>query len=366
MNNKIKIAIAGIGNCASSLLQGIYHYRNIDSNKPVPGILHTKLGIYEIKDIEIVAAFDIDSRKVGKDVSEAIYANPNNTIKIEKQIPLTNVIVQRGPTFDGFPKHMLDYPENERFVESKEEPVNVAEVLKNSKPDILICYLPVGSQKAVEYYANACIEAKVAFVNAMPVFICSDKKWSKKFYNAGIICAGDDIKAQIGATITHRILAHLFESRGVKLLRTYQLNFGGNTDFLNMIERERLGSKKISKTEAVQSQLKKPLSSNNIHIGPSDYVPWQKDQKICYIRMEGEKFGEAPVIIELRLSVEDSPNSAGVMVDLIRAVKIAIDRKLKGPVNEICSFAFKHPPIQLTDEEAIRNLEIFIQEKNEN
>ncbi|MEM0465575.1 MAG: inositol-3-phosphate synthase [Candidatus Pacearchaeota archaeon] len=363
---KIKIALAGIGNCASSLIQGLHLYKNINPNEIIPGILHTKIGEYEIKDIEVVAAFDIDKRKVGFDLSEAIYAKPNNTLNLVHKIPKTNVIVNRGPTLDGFSKHMLEYPENERFVESDEKPVNVKEVLRKIKPDMLICYLPVGSQKAVEYYANACLESNTAFINAMPVFICSDSNWAEKFEKKGLICAGDDIKAQIGATILHRVLVHLFESRGVKILRTYQLNFGGNTDFLNMLAKERLGLKKISKTESVQSQLKQRLEKNNIHIGPSDYIPWQKDNKICYIRIEGENFGNAPVTLELKLSVEDSPNSAGVMIDVIRAVKIAMDSGLKGPLYDICSFAFKHPPIQKTDEKSKEDFENFIKKYGKN
>jgi myo-inositol-1-phosphate synthase len=357
---KIKIAIAGIGNCASSLIQGIYYYKN---KKNIPGILHDKIGNYKIGDMEIVSAFDIDERKIGRDLSEAIFQKPNNTKIFFNEIPKLRVKVLRGPTLDGLPNHMREFPEEIRFKESKQKPVNVVEILKKTKPDVLINYLPVGSEEATKYYANACLEAGVSFINAIPVFICSKEEYSKKFKEKGLVCLGDDVKAQIGATITHRVLTNLFEKRGVKLKRTYQLNFGGNTDFLNMLERNRLESKKISKTESVQSQLKNHLDKENIHIGPSDFIPWLKDNKICQIRMEGEQFGGTPVEIDLKLSVEDSPNSAGVMIDAIRCAKLALDRGLSGYLEEISAFAFKHPRKQFTDDETFQKMENFIKGK---
>jgi len=360
--DKVKIAIVGMGNCASSLIQGIYFYKSM---KKIPGLLHDEIGKYKIRDIEIVAAFDIDERKVGKDVSEAIFQKPNNTKVFFNKISKIGVKVLRGPTLDGLPKHMKDFPDEIRFKESKQKSVNVVEILRKTKPDLLINYLPVGSKKATEYYVNACLEAGVSFINAIPVFICSREEYSKKFKEKKLVCLGDDIKAQIGATVTHRVLTNLFEKRGVKLKRTYQLNFGGNTDFLNMLERNILGSKKISKTESVQSQLKHPLDKENIHVGPSDFIPWLKDNKICQIRMEGEQFGGTPVKIDLKLSVEDSPNSAGVMVDAIRCAKLALDRGLSGYLEEISAFAFKHPRKQYTDDEAFRMIEEFIKNRME-
>jgi len=359
---KIKIAIAGIGNCASSLIQGISYFKD---NGRINGLLHEKIGNYLPSDIEVVAAFDIDKRKVGKDLSEAIFTEPNNTLVFQKIIPKSGVIVKRGPTLDGFAEHMNNYPKNQRFIESKENPVNVVEVLKKTRPDFFINYLPVGSQKATEFYVNSCIKAGVSFINAMPVFICSEDKYIKRFEENNLICIGDDIKAQIGATIIHRVLTNLFKERGIKLNKTYQINFGGNTDFLNMLDRDRLGSKKISKTEAVQSQLNKKLESENIHIGPSDFIPWLKDNKICQIRMEGENFGGAPVKIDLKLSVEDSPNSAGIMIDAIRVSKLALDKGMKGYLNEISAFSFKHPRNQYSDAVAFEKLKEFIS-KNEN
>lgn len=362
----IKIAIVGIGNCASSLIQGIYNYKNVNEDKCI-GLLNYKIGEYKPDDVSVVAAFDIDERKVGKDISEAIFEKPNNTKTFCKNVPPIGTKVIRGPTFDGFPKHMDNYDENIRFKESSEKPVDVVKILKETKPDILINYLPVGSQKATEYYVNCCLEAGVSLINAIPVFICSEDKFIKKFEEKGLVCVGDDIKAQLGATIVHRYLTNLFEKRGVKLNRTYQLNTGGNTDFLNMLERKRLDSKKISKTSAVQSQLKKPLNEMNIHIGPSDFVPWQKDNKICFIRMEGELFGGVPMNIDLRLSVEDSPNSAGVMIDAIRCTKLALDKNLKGYLKEISAFGFKHPKIQYTDDNAFQLVREFIyQMSNDN
>jgi myo-inositol-1-phosphate synthase len=356
-NDKIRIAITGIGNCASSLVQGINFYRD---GKSVPGLLHNSIGGYKTSDMEIVAAFDIDERKVGKDISEAIFAKPNNTKIFQKEVPNYGVRVMRGPTLDGYPKHFDQYDKNIRPILSTEKAVNVGEVLKQVKPDILINYLPVGSQKATEYYAKACLDADVSFINAIPVFICSDKQWSGRFAEKKLVCVGDDIKSQIGATIVHRVLTNIFKGRGVKLTRTYQLNIGGNTDFLNMIEESRLLNKRISKTGAIQSQLEKPLQKENIHIGPSDFVEWLKDNKICYITMEGRGFGDIPIMLDLKLSVEDSPNSAGVMIDVIRVCKLALDRGRKGYLGEVSSFAFKHPQSQLKDDEAAKALEDFI------
>ncbi|HQF82767.1 MAG TPA: inositol-3-phosphate synthase [Candidatus Pacearchaeota archaeon] len=357
MAKKIKIAIVGIGNCASSLIQGIYYSKNKNN---LPGVLYDDIGDYKIKDIEVVAAFDIDERKVGKDVSQAIFQKPNNTRVFFDKIPLSGVKVLRGPTLDGNPKIMDNFPEEIRFKESKIKPVNVTEVLIKTKPDLLINYLPVGSEKATKYYVNSCLKAGVSFINAIPVFICSNKKYSKMFEDRGLVCLGDDIKAQVGATIVHRVLTNLFKERGVELKRTYQINFGGNTDFLNMLERGRLKSKKTSKTEAVRSQLENPLREEDIHIGPSDFIPWLKDNKVCHIRMEGEQFGGTPIKLDLKLSVEDSPNSAGVMVDTIRCAKLALDRKLKGYLDEVSSFAFKHPINQYTDDMAYKLVKEFI------
>ena len=363
---KIKIAIAGIGNCASSLIQGLYYYKDIkNDDELVPGLMHNIVGDYKISDIEIVAAFDIDERKVGKDVSEAMFAKPNCTTIFCKNIPKMGVKVQMGPVLDGVADHMQEYPEDQRFVPSKAKPVDVAAELKKSGAQILVSYMPVGSQKATEYYATSALKAGIGFVNAMPVFIVSDSEWSKKFEKAGLPCIGDDIKSQVGATITHRVLTHLFKQRGVTVDKSYQLNFGGNTDFLNMLERKRLKSKKLSKTEAVEAELGKRLSYDNLHIGPSDYIPFLKDNKICFIRMEGRKFGDVPLTLELRLSVEDSPNSAGVIIDAVRILKIALDRKIAGPILSASAYFMKHPPQQFTDEKAREMLEEFIAGKRE-
>ena len=361
MGKPIKIAISGIGNCCSSLIQGLYYYKDVKSNDElVPGLMHNVLGGYALSDIKVVAAFDIDARKVGKDLSEAIFAKPNNTLVFQKDVPRMNVPVQMGPVLDGVASHMAEYPEDEAFRISKMKPVDVAKVLKDTGAEILVNYLPVGSQKAVEYYAQSALDAGCAMVNMMPVFIASDDVWAKKFEQKGLPVVGDDIKAQVGATITHRVLAKLWADRGVKLDRTYQLNTGGNTDFLNMLERARLKSKKISKTEAVQSQLPTPMDRKNIHIGPSDYVPWQKDMKVCFIRMEGRKFGNAPVHLELRLDVEDSPNSAGVGIDAIRCAKLGLDRKIAGRLISISSWSMKHPPQQFPDSVCRQMVEEFI------
>lgn len=358
---KIKVAIAGVGNCASSLIQGIHFYKDIGDATSVPGLLHNSIGNYKPADVQIVAAFDIDERKVGKDVSEAIFAKPNNTKIFQKNIPNCGVKVSRGPTLDGYPEHFNRYDKNIRPVESKEKEVDVTKTLRKARPDILINYLPVGSEKATEYYARACLDAGVSFINAIPVFLCSTEQLSSRFADKGLVCAGDDIKSQLGATIVHRVLANVFEKRGINLIRTYQLNIGGNTDFLNMIEESRLLNKRISKTEAVQSQLASSLEKRNIHIGPSDFVEWLRDNKICYITMEGRGFGDIPLTLDLKLSVEDSPNSAGVMIDVLRVCKLALDKGLKGYLNEISAFAFKHPLHQCSDDEAMRTLENFIQ-----
>lgn len=363
---EIRVAIAGVGNCASSLIQGIYYYRNVTSNDElVPGLMHNVLGEYKISDIKVVTAFDIDKRKVGKDLSEAIFAPPNCTKIFCKEIPKMGVKVKMGSVLDGVAPHMKEYPEDKTFVVTKEKPVDVVKELKKSGAEILINYLPVGSQKAVEYYVNCALKAGVGFINCMPVFIASNKSWEEKFKKKNLPIIGDDIKSQVGATIVHRTLTHLFTQRGVVIKRSYQLNFGGNTDFLNMLERSRLKSKKISKTEAVQSQLVKRLSYDNLHIGPSDWVPWLNDNKICYIRIEGRKFGNVPVELELKLSVEDSPNSAGCVIDAIRLMKLALDRKIGGPLISTSAYLMKHPPQQFTDEKAREMVEEFIRGERE-
>ncbi|MEM3400002.1 MAG: inositol-3-phosphate synthase [Candidatus Micrarchaeia archaeon] len=358
---KIKIAIAGIGNCASSLIQGINYYRKIDGNSPpTPGIMHNVLGGYRIGDIEVVAAFDIDKRKVGKDVADAIFTPPNCTVKFS-DVEKTGVVVMKGPVLDG----VAETTKDEFKVDSSQSPCNVGEVLKKAGAEILINYLPVGSEKATRYYAEECIKAGCAFINAMPVFIVSDSGWAKKFEENGLPAIGDDVKSQVGATILHRTLAKLFVDRGVMLERTYQLNVGGNTDFLNMMERGRLVSKKISKTEAVQSQLPTRLVDSSIHIGPSDYVKWLGDKKIAFIRLEGRKFGNVPITVEVRLEVEDSPNSAGIMVDAIRCCKIALDRNIGGSLISASAYFMKHPPQQHSDDIARIMVEEFISGKRE-
>jgi myo-inositol-1-phosphate synthase len=363
---KIKLAIAGIGNCCSSLIQGLSYYKNVkNDDELVPGLMHNVVGDYRISDIVPVAAFDIDKRKVGKDLSEAIFALPNCTKIFQRDLPKSGVKVQMGSLLDGVADHMKDYPENQTFSPAAQKPADVAGELKKAGADVLINYMPVGSQKATEFYAKAALEAGCAFINCMPVFIVSSKDWGEKFAKKNLPCIGDDIKSQVGATIVHRTLTHLFAKRGVIIDRSYQLNFGGNTDFLNMLSRERLKSKKISKTESVESQLAKRLSYDNLHIGPSDWVPFLKDNKICFIRMEGRKFGNIPVEIELRLSVEDSPNSAGVVIDAIRMVKLALDRKIGGPLLSPSSYFMKHPPQQFTDEKACEMVEEFIEGKRE-
>lgn len=366
MAKKIRLALAGVGNCASSLIQGLFYYKSINSNDElVPGLMHNVLGGYNISDIEPVVAFDIDKRKVGKDLSTAIFSKPNCTKIFQKDVPKSGVIVMKGPVLDGVAGHMADYPDDRAFRVSDEKPVDVVKILKETKTDVLVSYMPVGSEDAAKYYAKCALEAGVAFVNCMPVFIASNDDWALKFKKAGIPIIGDDIKSQVGATITHRVLTKLFSDRGVKLDRTYQLNTGGNTDFLNMLERQRCASKKISKTEAVQSQLPAKMSTENIHIGPSDYVPWQFDNKVCFIRMEGRKFGDIPIKLEMRLSVEDSPNSAGIVIDAIRIAKLGLDRKVGGPLLSSSAYFMKHPPQQFPDNVARHMVEEFIKGERE-
>lgn len=359
----IRIAIAGIGNCASSLVQGIAHYRAMrGTDQQDVGLMHPVLGGLRVEDIEVVAAFDIDSRKIGRPLEEALFAPPNNTKIFCRNLPPSGVTVQMGEIHDGVAAHMANYPPHQRFEPATAKPVNVAQVLRESGAEILVSYMPVGSQQATEYYAQACLDAGVAFVNCVPCFVVSDPKWAAKFKARGIPCVGDDIKAQVGATITHRTLARLFADRGAKIESTYQLNTGGNTDFLNMLNRERLSSKKISKTEAVQSQLDSPLPADQIHIGPSDFVPFLKDNKVCFIRVEAQGFGGVPLNLELRLSVEDSPNSAAVVVDAIRACKLAKDSGHAGPLEVASAWCMKHPPKQMPDRDAKLALEEFVSE----
>lgn len=364
---KIRLAIAGLGNCASSLIQGIEYYRAASQSVKEKhiGLMHYDLAGYLPESIEVVAAFDIDKRKVGQPVEKAIYAKPNCTKQIVPEVSKTGVTVMMGNVLDGVSDHMANYDEARAFRVANEKPVDVVQVLKDTKADVLVSYLPVGSEQAVKFYAQACLDAKVAFVNCIPVFVASNPEWSKKFKDAGLPCVGDDIKSQVGATIVHRVLTKLFSDRGVNLDCTYQLNTGGNTDFLNMLNQERLKSKKISKTAAVQSQLPVPLHPDNIHIGPSDYVPFLNDNKVCFLRMEGSGFGGIPLHLEMRLSVEDSPNSAGVAIDAIRCAKLALDRKISGPLTSISSYTMKHPPIQFSDAAAHQNVEDFIAGKLE-
>jgi myo-inositol-1-phosphate synthase len=351
---KVRIAIVGVGNCASSLVQGLEYYKEASPEDRVPGLMHVELGGYHVRDVEVVAAFDVDAAKVGKDVAEAIFTAPNNTITFS-DVPPTGVTVQKGRTLDGLGTYYRQV-----VTESDAPEVDVVQVLKDNRADVLVCYLPVGSEQAARHYAQCALDAGVAFVNALPVFIASDLAWAKKFRDAGVPIVGDDIKSQVGATITHRVLAKLFEDRGVELDRTYQLNFGGNMDFMNMLERERLVSKKISKTQSVQSQLEEPLAKDNIHIGPSDHVPWLEDRKWAMIRLEGRNFGDIPLTIEMKLEVWDSPNSAGVIIDAVRCAKLALDRGIGGPLIGPSSYFMKSPPVQFTDEEAHQMVEAFI------
>ncbi|ORV91945.1 inositol-3-phosphate synthase [Mycobacterium interjectum] len=350
----VRVAIVGVGNCASSLVQGVQYYLDADENSAVPGLMHVKFGQYHVRDVKFVAAFDVDAKKVGFDLSEAIFASENNTIKIA-DVPPTNVTVQRGPTLDGIGKYYADTIEL-----SDAEPVDVVKVLRENDVDVLVSYLPVGSEEADKFYAQCAIDAGVAFVNALPVFIASDPVWAKKFADAGVPIVGDDIKSQVGATITHRVMAKLFEDRGVQLDRTMQLNVGGNMDFLNMLERERLESKKISKTQAVTSNLQREFKTKDVHIGPSDHVGWLDDRKWAYVRLEGRAFGDVPLNLEYKLEVWDSPNSAGVIIDAVRAAKIAKDRGIGGPVVPASAYLMKSPPQQLPDDVARTQLEEFI------
>ncbi len=356
---KIRVAIVGVGNCASSLIQGLEYYKG--RNDPdIAGLMHPMIGSWRCSDIEIVAAFDIDRRKVGKPVEEAIFARPNCTKVFQSALPVSEVVVQMGPILDGVAPHMVDYSDDEAFRPADAEPVDVAQALEEAKAEVLICYLPVGSEQAVRHYAQACLDTGVAIVNCVPVFLASDPGWAWRFRQAGLPIIGDDIKSQLGATIVHRTLTRLFGDRGVTLDRTYQLNTGGNTDFLNMKALDRLKSKKISKTESVQSQLDERLEPRNIHIGPSDYVPWQEDNKVCFIRMEGRGFGDVPLELELRLSVQDSPNSAGVVIDAVRCAKLALERGIGGPVEGPCAYYMKSPPRQMRDSLAREMSDAFI------
>ncbi|MFI9405427.1 inositol-3-phosphate synthase [Nocardia sp. NPDC052316] len=351
---EVRVAIVGVGNCASSLVQGVQYYKDADETATVPGLMHVKFGKYHVRDVKFVAAFDVDAKKVGFDLAEAIFASENNTIKIS-DVPPSDVVVQRGPTLDGIGKYYA-----ETIDLSEAEPVDVVKVLKDNKVDVLVSYLPVGSEEADKFYAQCAIDANVAFVNALPVFIASDPVWAEKFTKAGVPIVGDDIKSQVGATITHRVMAKLFEDRGVQLDRTMQLNVGGNMDFKNMLERERLESKKISKTQAVTSNLKKEMGAKDVHIGPSDHVGWLDDRKWAYVRLEGRAFGDVPLSLEYKLEVWDSPNSAGIIIDAVRAAKIAKDRGIGGPVIPASAYLMKSPPQQLADDVAREQLEAFI------
>jgi len=353
-NKTVRVAIVGVGNCASSLIQGVTFYKDADETEFVPGLMHVRLGDYHVRDIEFVAAFDVSAAKVGYDLSEAIFSKPNNTFKFS-DVPHLGVRVQRGPTLDGVGKYLRTVID-----ESAEPEADLVSVLRESRADVLVCYLPVGSEKAARRYAEAALEAGCGFVNCVPVFIASDKCWAQKFAERGLPIVGDDIKSQVGATITHRVLTHLFRERGVRLDHTYQLNFGGNTDFQNMLERERLESKKISKTQAVTSQLDYDMSSDDVHVGPSDYVPWLEDRKFCHIRMEGTTFGNVPLLCEVKLEVWDSPNSAGVVIDALRCAKVAMDRGVGGPLLSASSYFMKSPPLQFTDDEARWKVEAFL------
>ncbi|HEV2295116.1 MAG TPA: inositol-3-phosphate synthase [Tepidisphaeraceae bacterium] len=352
--SKIRVAVVGVGNCASSLVQGVEFYRRADATQPVPGLMHVKLGPYHVGDIEFVAAFDVNAQKVGHDLAEAIFAAPNNTYRFAS-VGALGVPVRRGPTLDGLGKYV-----SEVVTESSERPVNVAKVLRETGAEVLVSYLPVGSEKATEYYAEQALKAGCGLVNCIPVFIASREEWRRKFEAKKLPVIGDDLKSQVGATIVHRVLANLFRQRGVQLDRTYQLNFGGNTDFMNMLERERLESKKRSKTRAVTSQLDHALSDADAHVGPSDYVPWLADRKFCYIRLEGTAFGNVPLSCELKLEVWDSPNSAGVVIDAIRCIKLALDRGIGGALSSPSSYFMKSPPEQYTDSEAHARTEAFI------
>ncbi|MBA3363308.1 MAG: inositol-3-phosphate synthase [Actinobacteria bacterium] len=354
MKDKIRVAIVGVGNCASSLVQGVEFYREARPGERVPGLMHVNLGDYHVSDTEFVAAFDVDGKKVGRDLAEAILAEPNNTIRFA-EVPPVGVAVQRGPTLDGLGEYY-----REQIEESTEEPADVAAALRESGAQVLVNYLPVGSEEATRFYAQAALDAGCALVNCMPVFIASEPEWARRFADASLPIVGDDIKAQLGATILHRVLARLFEDRGVKLERTSQLNFGGNMDFMNMLERRRLVSKKISKTQSVTSQLRDGLAKDRIHIGPSDHVPWLEDRKWAHIRLEGSEFGNVPVNVELKLEVWDSPNSAGIVIDAIRCARLALDRGVAGPLIGPSAYFMKSPPVQFSDDAAREMVEEFI------
>lgn len=355
---KIRIGIIGVGNCASSLVQGVHFYRNARPDEFVPGLMHVNLGGYHVSDIEFTAAFDVNETKVGQDLAQAVYADPNNTFRFA-DVGKTGVIVRRGPTLDGLGKYL-----KQTIRESSQAPVDVAEVLRRTRTQVVICYLPVGSEQAGKWYAQQALDAGCALVNCIPVFIASQAEWQKKFKHRGLPVIGDDIKSQVGATIVHRVLTNLFRERGVRLDHTYQLNFGGNTDFMNMLERERLESKKISKTSAVTSQLGTPMKADNVHIGPSDYVPWLADQKWCHIHMQGTTFGNVPLKAEVKLEVWDSPNSAGVVIDAVRCARLALDRGVAGALVGPSSYFMKSPPVQFTDYEARMKTESFIANKD--
>jgi myo-inositol-1-phosphate synthase len=349
---KIKIAIAGVGNCASSLVQGVHHYAHAAGPEAEVGLAHPRIGPYGAGDLEVVAAFDVDRRKVGRPLNDAIFAAPNNTTVFARPPSGRGPVVCMSPVLDGVPPHMAGYPEHLRFAVADAAPADTVAVLRDSGARVLVNYMPVGAQKATEHFANACLDAGVAFVNCVPAFVVSEPIWAERFRQRGLPCVGDDIKAQVGATITHRTLARLFADRGVRVDNTYQLNTGGNTDFLNMLNRDRLASKKISKTDAVQSELETPLASEHIHVGPSDFIPFLKDNKVCFLRLEGTGFGGVPMHLELRLSVEDSPNSAGVVIDAVRCCRLALDAGLAGPIDPVCAWTMKHPPRQVHDADA--------------
>lgn len=355
----IRVGLVGVGNCASSLVQGLTYYRNVEANEPVPGLMHVEVGGYHVRDVEICAAFDVAASKVGRDVAEAIYAQPNNTMRFA-DVAATGVTVRRGKTLDGIGRYLQD-----EIPQSSEPVADVVDVLRQARTDVLVSYLPVGSEEATKWYAEQALEAGCAFINCIPVFMASKSEWQRKFADRGLPIIGDDIKSQVGATIVHRMLVNLFRERGVKVDRTYQLNFGGNTDFLNMLERERLESKKISKTQSVTSQLDIPLPPQDIHVGPSDHVPWLTDRKWAYIRLEGTTFGGVPLNAELKLEVWDSPNSAGVVIDAIRCAKLALDRGIGGPLVGPSSYFMKSPPQQFTDDEARRRTQAFIEDRED-
>ena len=351
---EIRVAIVGVGNCATSLIQGVEYYKNAKADEFVPGLMHVQFGPYHVNSVKFVVAFDVDSKKVGLDLADAIGASENNTIKL-CDVPTTGVKVSRGHTLDGLGKYY-----RETITESDADEVDVVQALKDAKVDVVVCYLPVGSEDAAKFYAQCAIDAGCGFVNALPVFIAGTPEWAKKFEDAGLPIVGDDIKSQVGATITHRVLAKLFEDRGVIVDRTYQLNVGGNMDFKNMLERDRLESKKVSKTQSVTSQLSHDLGERNVHIGPSDYIAWLDDRKWAFVRLEGRAFGDVPLNLEYKLEVWDSPNSAGVIIDAVRAAKIAMDRKIGGPILSASSFFMKSPPVQYNDSEAKQAVEDFI------